>query len=129
MLSIPSSGFPAFPPVSDLPARFRSLPWERIGSAMLTSALVVAAVFHALAVHLWRNRGSIASMLRMIAAWLENIAAAVSPAAPPAPSPALSARDRSAILAALVDAGENADKLRKWPTVRLVAKAQRLGIV
>jgi hypothetical protein len=96
---------------------------------MLTAAFVVAATFHAVAVRLWRNRGRIASILRTIAAWLESIAAAVSPAAPPAPSPALSARDRSVVLAALVDAGENADKLRKWPTVRLVAKAQRLGIV
>jgi hypothetical protein len=50
---------PSFPPVDFI----GSLPWRKIGQALLTAVLVIAAVCHALALLLWAQRGRIRPLL------------------------------------------------------------------
>jgi hypothetical protein len=50
---------PSFPPVDFI----ASLPWRKIGQALLTAVLVITAVCHALALRLWAQRGRIRPLL------------------------------------------------------------------
>lgn len=121
MLSLPSPS-PAFPPVSDVVARLRSLPWGRIGSFLLTAVLTVAAFVYVTASLAWQNRGRLAPILRRLAAWLQTLADSL-PAEPlTAESP------RALFISRLETMGENVKTLRKLSTVRLVSLAQRRGL-
>jgi hypothetical protein len=54
---------PSFPPVDFI----GFLPWRKIGQALLTAVLVIAAVCHALALLLWAHRGRIRPLLAAMA--------------------------------------------------------------
>lgn len=61
---------PSFPPVNCI----ASLPWRKIGQALLTALLTVIAVCHALALRLWAHRGRVKPALVAVARFLLTLA-------------------------------------------------------
>lgn len=70
---------PSFPPIDDLAATLRRIDWPAVADRLLSAAMFVTAVLHALAV---RIRPHLASMLRALA---DRLAPVVEPV-PSAPA-------------------------------------------
>lgn len=120
-MTLSFSRSPAFPPLSDAAEAIASLPWKRIGAAILSAILFSVAFLHVVIVRLWRNRGRLAPILR-------RIAAALSALADRLPEPLSAASPRPVLLSALMDAGHDAASLTKASRAALVNRARRAGL-
>lgn len=113
---------PSFPPIDDAAALVSRIDWAAIAQKGLAVALVVAAVFHAIALRLWAHRGHLAPMLRRLVAALTVLADRL-------PEPLTAASPRAALVAALADAGQDPAALAKSSRPALVTKARRLALI
>lgn len=113
---------PSFPPIDDAATLISRIDWQALAQRCLTAALVVAAVLHAVAVRLWAERGRLAPMLRRLAEALTALAARL-------PEPLTAASPRSALVAALTNAGQDPATLTKANRSALVARARRLALI
>jgi hypothetical protein len=112
---------PSFPPLSDAAEALASLPWEKIGSRILSALLLTVAVCHAVGSRVWQQRGRLAPTLRSLASVLNTLASSL-----PEPLSALS--PRALLIDALIDAGEPSSSLTKSSRSVLVRKAVCLGL-
>lgn len=113
---------PSFPPIDDAIALVARIDWPALARRFSAAALVVVAVFHALAIRLWANRGRLAPMLRRLADALAALAARL-------PEPLTAASPRAALVAALADAGQDPAALAKASRPALLARARRLALI
>jgi hypothetical protein len=77
-LAMPRGAAPSFPPIDDAVAALAAVDWRALADRLISAALLVAAVIHALAVRL---APVVAAALRALADRLDRPAAA-APAAP-----------------------------------------------
>lgn len=96
--------------------------WKDFFQRCAEFSLLIVAIFHALIVRLWANRGRLAPTLRKMAKILNSLASSL-------PEPLSAESPRSALIAALIDAGQSPATLSKANQTTLISKARRLSLI
>lgn len=120
--SFSRSEAPSFPPVSELLASLRALPWESLKERALSSFLFALALTHALSSRLWQERRSLAPFLRSFASFLLSLADRL-------PEPLSSSSPRALLIEALMEKGESLPSLKKASRASLLRLAHKRGLL